>query len=266
MTTTNGSGDAPNGRRRCHNPPRCSSAGPLGALVSVLLIVLLAATGCADVVSGTVRPAPGLKPRPLTGQTVPQVLSADSEMSAMFNQSFQTDEIVGSENGGPEILYPSARLGGQQECAGIAHVLVQTTYVGSDVQQVAAHSWTNTSPYAQQPAVVGLDEGVVALPSAAAADAVFTKLVEQGHHCVGANVTWAAGRFTDEISDVHLTDSVLVATIRQRYNGMSMLGERAITVRANCVLEVSVSYFHDRDRKSAADVARLMTNKLNALS
>ena len=46
-----------------------------GALVT-LLIVLLAATGCTEVVDGAV-----LMPRPLTGQAVQQVLLAGTDLS-----------------------------------------------------------------------------------------------------------------------------------------------------------------------------------------
>ncbi|KAA1248576.1 sensor domain-containing protein [Mycobacterium simiae] len=260
--------------RRCRTTTPCvGSAVHCGALVSAVLIVLLAATGCTDLVAGTVRPAPELKPHPLTGQTVKHVLSADTDLSTMFGQSFEADQFGPPEFGGPEILFPGSLLGGEQQCAGVAHMLVQDLYKGSSVQQVATHGWRNTSPYNQDPVVIAVDEGVVALPTAPAADAVFAKFLEQGRHCVGASVTSATGFFTDEISDVRAIDSILVATVWHRHDGMSMFGERAIGVRVNCLIEVSVTFFRNpepetsaRHSKRVIDVARLMMDKISVLS
>ena len=73
------------------------SVARVGALVSSVLIVLLAATGCTEVVDGAV-----LMPRPLTGQTVQQVLLAGTDLSNVFDQPFEGGNTL---SGGPAIMH-----------------------------------------------------------------------------------------------------------------------------------------------------------------
>ena len=55
---------------------------------AALLMVAALAVGCGAVVDGTAKPAPNLKPRPLTGQTVRQVPLDDAALSRMLGQPF----------------------------------------------------------------------------------------------------------------------------------------------------------------------------------
>ncbi len=57
----------------------------IGRTVVPLLVILVAAA-CTRVVDGSARPARGLTPRPITGQTVKQVLLDESELSKMLGQ------------------------------------------------------------------------------------------------------------------------------------------------------------------------------------
>ncbi|MDT5145915.1 MAG: hypothetical protein QOC58_560, partial [Mycobacterium sp.] len=47
-------------------------------------MVACLAAGCGGVVDGTAKPAPNLKPRPLTGQTVQRALLDDATLSRML--------------------------------------------------------------------------------------------------------------------------------------------------------------------------------------
>jgi hypothetical protein len=60
----------------------------IGRTVVPLLVVLIAAA-CTREVDGTVRPARGLTPRPLSGLAIQQVLLDDSELSKIINQPFK---------------------------------------------------------------------------------------------------------------------------------------------------------------------------------
>jgi PknH-like extracellular domain len=241
------------------------SVARVGALLSSVLIVLLAETGCTDVIDGAV-----LTPRPLTGQTIQQVLLAGTDLSNIFDQSFEGEN--GFSFGGSAIMHRGSVDSGPHECAGVARMLLQGAYSGSNVQEVGTGLWWDSRPYAKGPAVLLAEEGVVALPTMTAAEAVFAKFTEQWHHCVGATVTFT-GSFHDDISDVRVIDSVLVATVRQRSDDTTIREARAIGVRMNCLVEVAVSFYQDvppevsgGHGKSAIDVARLMMDKVSGLS
>ena len=69
---------------------------------TALVIVAASAVGCGGVVAGTAKPAPNLKPRPLTGQTVTQVALDDVALSRMLGQPFVARQPP--EFGGPDKL------------------------------------------------------------------------------------------------------------------------------------------------------------------
>lgn len=66
-------------------------------LASAALITL--AAGCTDIVPGTVRAGPNLKPRPLTGEVIKDTMLTDTELSHVFGQSFVIDRTLAF--GGP---------------------------------------------------------------------------------------------------------------------------------------------------------------------
>lgn len=74
----------------------------IGPATALLLVAALAA-GCGTVVDGTAKPAPNLKPRPLTGATVKQVLLDGATLSRMLSQPLVARNPP--EFGGPEALY-----------------------------------------------------------------------------------------------------------------------------------------------------------------
>jgi len=86
------------------------------------------------------------------------------------------------------------------------------------------------------------------------------------------------GYFTDEITDVRVSDSVLAATIRAASTSDSMANPeaRAIGVRVNCLVEVQVSFYSGQSSSkrigtanpetSAIDIARQMMDRISELS
>ncbi|HTQ16287.1 sensor domain-containing protein [Mycobacterium sp.] len=235
-----------------------------------MLLVLAAATGCTAVVNGSVRPAPGLSPRPLTGRSVQQVLLDPAELSRVFGQSFAADPNSPPESG-PGALH--VNVFSPPECGGVANVLIKDSYAGSDVRDVAGERWWNSAPDEQHPPVISVHEAVVALPSARAADARFAALAKQWRGCNGRSTTIGGDvNFTFKISHVQEKDSLVAANVDDASTYMTVPGARAVGVRVNCIIEVEVVFFSRRTddgarhTPSAADVARLMMDRVSSLS
>lgn len=126
----------------------------------------------------------------------------------------------------------------------------------------------------------GGDEGVVALPSAAAADDLFARFSAQWKECDGTTLTVPASAFGQRsITDVRVADSVVAATVSLRRGTHSILASvpqaRAVGVRGNCVVEVAVTFFgitHPSDQgsadisTSAVDIAHAMMDRISELS
>lgn len=225
----------------------------LGAL-AVLFLAILCATSCTVVVNGTVRPPLGVK----------QILLDKDELAELIGQSFRADSKFPPRFGGDRLLRP-LRLVSPLKCAGVAYQLSATTYNTSKPQTIAEESWWNAGSYRHDHlTVVSVSEAVVALPTAQAANALFATATRQWQGCDGKTLVNPAGR--SEISDVRLANSVLAATIAAD-TGFNVVLQtaRALGVRANCVVEVSVPFFNDSMRKTAAtDVAHAMMNKISA--
>lgn len=246
----------------------------VGAATGCVVAAVLA-VGCGPVVSGTPKPAPNLKPRPLTGQTIKQVPLDDVALSRMLDQPF-----VGRmppEFGGADKLY-SQLPGGA--CLGVTAMLQKSVYESADVQDVASESWWNNGDPAQ---VISVIEGVVALPTAAQAEALFAKFSEQWQRCNATTTMEQNGPIstTNVIGDIRVTKTVVAAT----NTATSVLPNmpplrptpqaRAIGVRLNCLVEVQVVFFGDRRSSdpgsanpdtSATDIAHAMMDKVSALS
>jgi hypothetical protein len=244
-------------------------------LAAVCTVVAALAVGCGSVVSGTLKPAPNLKPRPLTGQIVRRVLVDNVALSRMLDQLF-----VGRMPplfGGPDKLYSQLPPGG---CLGVTAMLQKSVYESSDVQDVASESWWNNGDPAQ---VISVIEGVVTLPTAARAEALFAKFSRQWQQCNATTTTEQNGPIntTNSISDIRVTNTVVAATNTATavLPNMPPLRPtpqaRAIGVRLNCLIEVQVVFFGDRRSSdpgsanldtSAIDIAHAMMDKVSDLS
>ncbi|HEY1840046.1 MAG TPA: sensor domain-containing protein [Mycobacterium sp.] len=246
------------------------------ATVGTVIAVL--AVGCGPVVGGTARPAPNLKRRPLSGHIVKQVLLDDVVLSRMLGQPFVSRQPA--QFGGADKLDQRDAPASSADCLGVTAMLQKSVYDSADVQTVASESWWNNGDPAQ---VISVMEGVVALPSAEQAQTLFAKFPPQWQQCRGATTIDQTGPIstTTVIDDIHVTDSVVAATNTATATLPNMPAlqptpqARAIGVRLNCLVEVEVVFFGDRQPSdpgsgnpdtSAIDIARAMMEKVSELS
>jgi hypothetical protein len=242
-----------------------------------LLSIGLLAVGCTATVDGSARPAPHLKPRSITGQTIGRVLLGGSALSRILNQSFRIDSRFPARFGGPEALQADASAS-PVDCLGVAVMLQQSVYQSTNVKHVAAQAWRRT---AKAEEVTNVKEGVVSLPTAADADALFAKFSQQWQKCDGMTLPLPDSMFrlNDRITNVEVATSVIAATVSvqwapSRPDSASIPAGRVIGVRGNCLIEVEVDFFHSSDpshqqsgtvNTRAVDVAQAMLDKIDAL-
>jgi PknH-like extracellular domain len=242
---------------------------------TTLVVVAALAVSCGAVIDGTAKPAPNLKPRPLTGETVRQVPLDDVALSRMLGQPFVAR--TPPEFGGPDKLNSQISPAG---CLGVTAMLQKSVYESAAVKDVASESWWNNGDPAQ---VISVMEGVVTLPTAAQAEALFAKFSKQWQQCDGATTTEQTGPIstTNAISDIRIANTVVAATntATSVLPNMPALRPtpqaRAIGVELNCLVEVEVVFFGDRRPSdpgsanvdtSGIDVAHAMMDKVNSLS
>ena len=175
------------------------------------LLAALLATGCTATTSGKVVPAPNLALRPLTGSTIKQVLLDGAALSKLINQPFQTVPPYPPVFGGGEKLRDKFGSAASADCAGVAYMLQKSAHQSADVRNVADEFWRPDGSSAELGAV---HEGVVSLPTAADASALFARFSEQWKQCDGKALTEPSALFVrDTITDVRVMDSVLAATV-----------------------------------------------------
>jgi len=246
-----------------------------------LAVVAASVVGCGGVVDGTAKPAPNLKPRPLTGQIVSWVPLDDVALSRMLGQPFVARQPP--EFGGPDKLFQPDNQTSPAECRGVTMMLQKSVYESAGVKDVAYESWWNNGDPAQ---VISVMEGVVALPTAAQADALFAKFSQQWRQCNGTTSTEQTGPIstTNVISDVRVADAskTIVAATNTATAVLPNMPPllptpqaRAVGVRLNCLVEVEVVFFGDRRPSdpgsanldtSGTDIAHAMMDKVSSLS
>lgn len=165
------------------------------------------------------------------------------------------------------------------DCLGVAVMLQQSIYQSTDVKDVAVETWRHA---AMSPKVTSVKEGVVSLPTAADAHALFAKFSQQWQKCDGTTLPLPDGMFRlkAKTTNVQVATSVLAATIsiNWRLPGSDLVSipeGRAIGVRGNCLVEVEVDFFNtsnpshqesDDINTRALDIAHAMMDKVSALS
>lgn len=235
-----------------------------------LLLAGLLATGCMRFVDGAVRPAAGLTPHPLLGHAVKSVLLDNGELAKMLGQPFKADPNSAPHFGGLDELFEGNAA--PRECAAVGIELPRSAFAGFDVRVVANETWWNAASYDDKPRVISVYENVVALPTAAAADALFDTFTEQWQHCAGTTVDMGDDYFTYAISDVSAANSVVAADV-QVHGSTTVPNAHAVGLRVNCLVEAEVAFFgagSERtswDRKSTTiEIARRMMDNISDLS
>jgi hypothetical protein len=247
-------------------------------LATACAVIAIFAVGCGPVVDGTAKPAPNLKPRPLSGKILKKVLLSDVALTRMLGQPFVARQPA--QFGGPEKLDQREAQGDSADCLGVTAMLQKSVYGSADVRTVVSESWWNNGDPAQ---VISVMEGVVALPSAAQAQELFAKFPARWQQCAGKTTTEQTGPIstTTVIGDVHVADSVVAVTNTATATLPNMPAlqptpqARAVGVRLNCLVEVDVIFFGDRRPSdpgtgnpdtSATDIANAMMDRVSDFS
>jgi hypothetical protein len=249
-----------------------------------LLAAVMLTAGCAAAVGGTAQPAPSLKPRSLSRQTVDHVLLGDTALSRIIKQPFDIDPRFPPRFGGAEQLRDTGTAL-PDACLGVAAMLQQNVYPSRDIQEVAAETLRHATASAEMTSV---KEGVVSLPTAADANALFATFAQQWQKCDGATAALPGGMFRlkGRITHVQVSTSVLAATVSIGWTTSksepgpesdAIHAQRAIGVRGNCLVEVEVDFFNPPKPSahgagdppdfgnSAPDIASAMMEKVDAL-
>lgn len=254
------------------------TARSLWRLTALLAIVVLAA-GCSATVGGIARPAATAKPRSLSGHAIKRVLLGGSALSSIVKQPMSIDPREPPIFGGPETLQGTASASADN-CIGVAVMLQQNVYQGSNVKDVALMTWR---PAAEPAAVTRVKEGVLSLATAADAEALFVKFSRQWERCNGKSVPLTGETFKLKavVNDVQVASSVLAATTSIELDSPNLLVQdgipaaRAIGMRDNCLIEVEVDFVGRSTltpeqagdvNTTASDIAQVMRDKVSALS
>jgi PknH-like extracellular domain len=126
--------------------------------------------------------------------------------------------------------------------------------------------------------VTSVKEGVVSLPTAADAGALFAKFSQRWQKCDGSTTPLPGSlvRLTAKITHVQVATSVLAATVSIGWtlpgpDSGSIPAGRAIAVRGNCLVEVEVDFFGPSNlsyqgsgdfNSTAIEIARAMTDRV----
>ena len=250
--------------RKRERAAHVTSVRGIGAVVAACAMAALVSS-CSAAVGGTARPTTGITPRPVIGSTIEQALLDRAELAKVLDLSIKA--LQPPRLGGSKKLFHIVAPG-PNECLGVLAELQSISYQSADVQDVAWESWLDAKT---NPAVViAVDEGVVALPTAVEADALFATFAQQWNRCNGKTADYRSQSY--RITDVRLTDSVLAATVQTSPAPIA----RAIGIRVNCVVEVKVPLSRDDGPSQAGgsadpetraiDIARLMMDKVSKLS
>jgi hypothetical protein len=206
-------------------------------------------SACTTVTDGTVQPAEGLPLGPLTGSELAEVLPTEDQMADTLGDRLGPNPNVPEMSGGLSDMADGLRTDAEaspHDCVGATSPLQRSIYQDTGVTDFASFSWR--LPDSDSGDVIGATTGVVAFPSTAEANDAFEAFAQQWDDCNGTVVEMPIGGgdyFTDEITGVRVENSVLsadVATARQP-GPIRWPRVRAIGVRANCLVEVDVSFF-----------------------
>jgi hypothetical protein len=246
--------------------------------VTACAVVAAFAVACTPVVAGIAKPAPNLKPRPLAGSVLLRVPLNNKALSRLLEQPFVNRQQP--VFGGPDKLGEADGTDSPTDCLGVTAVLQKSVYEPSAVKDVMWETWWNDGDPAQ---VISVIEGVAAFPSAAQAQAQFAKFPQQWQQCKDVTTIEQTGpiKTTTVVNDVRVTDSVVAATntATAELPNMEPLQAtpqaRAVGVRLNCIVEVEVVFFGDRNPSdpgsanpdtSAVDIAHAMMKRVDQLS
>lgn len=212
-----------------------SSWRSLAALIAVLL-----ASGCTETTAGTASLAQNAGRVP----AIKRALFDGAALARLLNQPFQPYPHY-SEFGGIDKLGTNWDNGRPADCIGVVHLMQRATYGSAPLQDTAAEMWVHKGDSVK---IDSVQEGIVALRTAADAGALFAKFAAQWQKCDGTTLSvepidvWGS----DAISDVRVLDSVVAATVSMGSGPHSVLNAiptaRALGVKGPYLVEVTVEF------------------------
>jgi PknH-like extracellular domain len=252
---------------------------PMTTIVSRRYRQALAVAGClflcacTTITDGTVQPGEGLPLGPLTGSELAEVLPTEDEMADALGDRLGPNPNLPEMSGGLSNMADGLRSDAEaspHDCVAATAPLQRSIYQDTGLTDFASFSWR--LPDTDRGDVIGATTGVVAFPSTGDANDAFDAFAEQWEGCDGTVVEMpidGGDYFTDEITGVRVENSVLsadVATAR-RPGPVRWPRVRAMGVRANCLVEVDVSFSGGDAPPSglgevAIELAHVMMNRI----
>jgi hypothetical protein len=243
------------------------------AVAALTLVLGLLAAGCTTVTQGNGRSAPGLTLGPLEGALLYDVLPTEADMDDILDSPLREDsegELSGGVDDMPDGLN-SERRASPHRCVTAIAPIQRSMYVDTDATEFASRKWR--LPKGEKGDIMGVHAAVVVFPDHAAASAAYDEFVKDWQDCDGGTVRLGQlserDHFVEKINDVRQNKAVAVADIltSQPSTSISWRRQRALAVRANCLIEVDVSYYSDKRPPSdlqdaAAQVADFMLDRI----
>jgi len=212
------------------------------------LVVLLSLVGCAHTVTGSARQA----------ARAVEILPTEDDVTATVGNTLSTfgfRPFIGNV----EILPDGYRTDADATpiaCIAVTDTAPRIVYEPSPVLEVARQSYFNWDVGVD---ISGADAAVVRLSTADAARATFESFVRRWQQCDGVSVLkrpWGATKseIDADVSEVNEANMVLSATARThgRTNVQAATYERAIGVRADTIVEVSLAITPQGERRPTA--------------
>lgn len=245
----------------------------LGAVsVGIAAMLLQSCTVMAD---GVARPATGLKPQPISGNTLKEVLPNAGRLQTILHQPVAPEAQFPRRSGDLESMPNGAYINPKsspRDCLGMVD-LQQNDFRGAPVQNFVEDYWLVSMNPNEVPKAFEADTGVVALTTAADAEAVFTSIKQKWTRCVGAKITIFKPNQDDDLAETLLVSDVRAAdsTVSINYQANDSdfppyIQMRTLGVRANCIVQAGVEYGREPDNSSSDAIAHAMMDEVSRFS
>jgi cytoskeletal protein RodZ len=136
--------------------------------------------------------SPSAPPPPVTRDAIAGVLLNGEDFGKILGEPFEPAPTQPAKIGGLDEMpngLPTEADASPHECVAATSIAQRSTYQSANVTAYAAEDWQTDGG----DAVIAVYEAVVALPTAADAQALFSSLSEQWRRCEGQTVTVLAG-------------------------------------------------------------------------
>lgn len=213
-----------------------------------LAIGCLLLAGCTKVADGTVVAARGLQLGPISGADLQKVLPSESELENVLGESIPPDpdkpQVQGDLSDMADGL-ASESDASPHKCVGVIAELQRSIYQDTKMTEFASDRWKQPSGSSSD--LTRVTTAVIAFPSTSDANEAFDDFAKQWKECDGTlvKIPIETDYFGDDISNVQNENSVVSADVEvtRSSNSIQWPNLRAIGVRANCLIEVELTFF-----------------------